>query len=198
MEFINNYKKFTLKRGENKMKKLSILFIMLAAILFMAGNVYAYNSYYNNFYVGLNGGVANTGASGYSKSGDTFNLTLGKNFNNNNVIIGVGALLGYTDNGSEYGFGIHSASYGAFLKGGYNFQGLMPFVKLGYIGYTFGVSASNSSYYIAAVSESGLLYGAGFEYLFNPNWGLTVQYLGAALSNSIRINNFTVGIDFNF
>lgn len=184
------------------MKKFSIFFIIFAAILFMAGNVYAYNSYYNNYYIGLNGGVADTsfGHGLSSKSGGTFNLTLGKDFNNNNIVIGVGALLGYADNGSysQYNFNVHSAYYGAFIKGGYNFQGLMPFVKIGYVGYSYVSSNSSNSNVYGVSSKGGLLYGAGVEYMFNPTWGVTVQYLGASLSSSIRENNYLVGIDLNF
>jgi hypothetical protein len=202
------------------MKKMYVFIVavMFAAVLSFAGKVYAFSPYYNNYYVSLNGGIADTSPSGLSStSGGTYNLTLGKNYNFNNIVIGAGALLGYADNGSytynNYdGYGdnvkesLSSAYYGVFVKGGYAFNNIMPFVKLGYIGYSFNDSTSYSGpygnyyggYSSSIGSESGLLYGAGIEYMINPSWGVTAQYFGAALSGSDKINNFTVGIDFNF
>ncbi len=202
-----------------KFKKLSVFLVMLAAAaIFMAGagKVYA-SSYYNDYYVSLNGGLAETSPSGVSsKSGGTFNLSFGKNYNLNNVVIGGGAILGYASNGSYTvdnfdGYGdnakvsAHSTYYGIFVKGGYDYNNIMPFVKLGYIGYTFSSSVSYSgpysnqyaSYSAPLSSKGGLLYGAGVEYMFNPNWGVTAQYFGVSLSGG-KINNFTVGIDLNF
>jgi len=200
------------------MRKLSVFLIMLAAVIFMAGRVYAYNPYYNNFYVSLNGGLAETSPSGLSsKSGGTYNLTFGKNYNINNIVIGGGAVLGYASNGSYTvdnfdGYGdnatasVDSVYYGIFIKGGYDYDNIMPFVKLGYVGYSFGATYSYSgpygnyydTYSTPLTSEGGLLYGAGVEYMFNPNWGVTAQYFGTSLSGGDKVNNFTLGVDFNF
>lgn len=202
------------------MKKMYVFIIavLFAAVLSVAGKAFAFSPYYNNYYVSLNGGIADTSPSGLSStSGGTYNITLGKNYNFNNVVIGAGALLGYADNGSYtynnydgYGYNVKeslsSAYYGVFVKGGYAFNNIMPFVKLGYIGYSFDYSTSYSGLYGNSYSgytspigsEGGLLYGAGIEYMINPSWGVTAQYFGAALSGSDNINNFTVGIDFNF
>jgi hypothetical protein len=201
------------------MRKLSVFLIMLAAVIFMAGRVYAYNPpYYNNYYVSLNGGLAETSPSGLSsKSGGTYNFTFGKNYNINNIVIGGGAVLGYASNGSYTvdnfdGYGdnatasVDSVYYGIFIKGGYDYDNIMPFVKLGYVGYAFGATSSYSgpygndyaSYSTPLASEGGLLYGAGVEYMFNPNWGVTAQYFGTSLSGGDKVNNFTLGVDFNF
>ena len=202
-----------------KFKKLSFFLVMLAAVAFFAtGAVKVYASSYSNFndyYISLNGGLTNISSSGLS-SGGTYNLSFGKNFNlNRRFVIGSGAMLGYSSNGSytvnNYdGYGdnaktsIDSVYYGVFVKGGYDYKNIMPFVKLGYIGYSFGASYSYSgpsnsyaTYSTPITSEGGLLYGAGVEYLITPNWGVTVQYFGASLSVD-KVNNFTLGVDFNF
>ncbi|MHB1644893.1 MAG: hypothetical protein EVG15_00805 [Candidatus Acididesulfobacter diazotrophicus] len=197
---------------------LSVLTLFFALAAFSVKTAFASNLYYNNYYLGLNGGLASTSLSGISsKSGGTYNLTFGKNFNINKMIIGGGVFLGYADNGS-YSYSnasasLHSAYYGIFLKGGYDYHNIMPFVKLGYIDYAFvgtsntgtycfdiegSTECSNASYVSNMSSEGGLLYGAGVEYMFNPNWGVTAQYFGGALSGSDKVNNFTIGIDFNF
>ncbi len=205
-----------------KFKKLSFFLVMLAAVAFFAtGAVRVYASSYSNFndyYMSLNGGLAETSSSGLSsESGGTYNLSFGKNFNLNRFVIGGGAMLGYSSNGSYTvnnfdGYGdnatasIDSVYYGVFVKGGYDYKNIMPFVKLGYIGYSFGASYSYSgpydSYYATystpITSEGGLLYGAGVEYLITPNWGVTAQYFGASLSGGDKVNNFTLGVDFNF
>ncbi|MHB8232497.1 MAG: outer membrane protein [bacterium] len=184
------------------MKKLTIFIIavMFGLVLFVSGKAYADNLYYNNYYVGVNGGVSETAPSGLSsKSGGTYNITLGKNVNMNNIVIGGGVLLGYANNGNYSGTSVNSVYYGAFVKGGYAFNNIMPFVKLGYIGTSFNASNGGGN-----STESGLLYGAGVEYMFNPTWGVTAQYLGTSLSNgsngfpNIRVNNYMIGLDFNF
>ncbi len=207
---------------ESKFKKLSVFLFMLAAIAFftaVAGRVYASSySNFNDYYVSLNGGLAETSPSGLSsKSGGTYNLSLGKNFNLNGFVIGGGAVLGYASDGSytvdNYdGYGdnatasVDSVYYGVFVKGGYAYKNIMPFVKLGYIGYSFGASYSYSGIYgnyyatysTPLTSEGGLLYGAGVEYLITPNWGITAQYFGTSLSGGDKVNSFTAGVDFNF
>ena len=212
-----------MKQMKVELKKLSILLIMFAAVaIFMAGAGRVYASSYSNFndyYISLNGGLAETSPSGLSsKSGGTYNLSFGKNFNLNRFVIGGGAMLGYSSNGSYTvdnfdGYGdnatasVDSVYYGVFVKGGYAYKNIMPFVKLGYVGYSFGATYSysgqyyslyNTSYSTPLTSEGGLLYGAGVEYLITPNWGVTAQYFGASLSGGDKVNNFTIGVDFNF
>ncbi|RZD16160.1 MAG: porin family protein [Candidatus Acididesulfobacter guangdongensis] len=197
---------------------VSISLLLFALFMFSAKSAFASNIYFNRYYVSLNGGIADTSISGISsKSGGTYNITLGKNFNMNKIVIGGGLLLGYADNGSySYSYGnasLHSAYYGIFLKGGYAYHNFMPFVKLGYIDYAFvgtsstgtqcfdieGDTECDDAQYVSSMSsEGGLMYGAGVEYLFNPAWGLTAQYFGGALSDSDKVNSFTIGIDYNF
>lgn len=205
-----------------KHARLSAFAVLIAVMLLLglsAGRVYASSySNYNDYYVSLNGGLAETSISGISsKSGGTYNIAIGKNFNMNKIIVGGGLLLGYADNGSYSYSGasasLHSMYYGIFLKGGYDYHNLMPFIKLGYVDYAFvGTSntgtqcfdiegdteCDNAQYVSSMSSEGGLLYGAGVEYLFNPSWGVTAQYFGGALSDSDKVNNFTIGIDYNF
>lgn len=205
-----------------KPAKLPVFAVLVAAMFLLgltAGKVYASSySNFNDYYVSLNGGLAETSPSGLSsKSGGTYNITLGKNFNMNKIIVGGGLLLGYADNGSYSYSGVsaslHSMYYGIFLKGGYDYHNFMPFVKLGYIDYAFvgtsntgtycfdiegNTECDNAQYVSSMSSEGGLLYGAGVEYLFNPSWGVTAQYFGGALSGSDKVNNFTIGIDYNF
>ncbi len=197
--------------------KIAALFVVAAIFTFTFANVSkanAYNLSYSKFYLALNGGIGNTSiGNGYSnKSSGTYNLTFGDNYHANNLVIGGGVLLGYADNGSysynnssvdvNYNFSVHSVYEGAFLKGGYDFNNLTPFVKLGYINYGFISSNNyngNSSYTYTSVSdEGGLLYGIGVKYSFTPNWGVTAQYMGASLSSSYRVNNYLIGIDYSF
>ena len=214
--------KMKLKTTKFKPAKLTAFAVLIAAVFLLglsAGKVYASsNSYFNDYYVSLNGGLAETSLSGLSsKSGGTYNITIGKNFNMNKIIVGGGLLLGYSDNGSYSYAGesasLHSAYYGIFLKGGYDYHDFMPFIKLGYIDYGFvGTSSTGTQcfdiegdtecddvqYVSSMSSEGGLMYGAGLEYLFNPRWGLTAQYFGGALSDSDKVNSFTIGINYNF
>ena len=185
--------------------KLSIFAVLIAAMFLLglsAGRVYASSYYFNDYYASLNGGLAETSPSGLSsKSGGTYNLSVGKNYNLNKFVIGGGAVLGYASNGSytvnTVSVSVDSAYYGAFVKGGYAYKNIMPFVKLGYIGYSFNASTSYDSS-VPLTSEGGLLYGAGVEYMFTPNWGVTAQYFGASLSGGDKVNSFTAGVDFNF
>jgi opacity protein-like surface antigen len=183
-------------------KKLNLLILtfLFAAVALFSAKAYAASPDFNSYYVGINGGFLQTAPSGFSsKSGGTYNLSLGKNFNINNAVLGGGVMLGYADNGSFEGVSINSVYYGAFVKGGYDINNFMPFVKLGYLGSSFNGSngAGNST-------ENGLLYGAGVEYMINTAWGVTAQYLGSSLSGgsngypNIRVNNYTIGVDFNF
>ena len=184
-----------------KKLNLLILTILFAAVMLFSAKAYAGGTDFNSYYVGINGGFLQTSPSGSSsKSGGTYNLSLGKDFNINNAVLGGGVMLGYADNGSfGGGVSLNSVYYGAFAKGGYDINNFMPFVKLGYIGTSFNGSngAGNST-------ESGLLYGAGVEYMINTVWGVTAQYLGSSLSGgsngypNIRVNNYTIGVDFNF
>ncbi len=205
--------------------KITVLFAIatIFAFAFTFANVSkanAYNLSYSKFYFALNGGIGNTHiGNGYSdKSSGTYNLTFGDNYhlingdNNNGIVLGGGVLLGYADNGSysyyngsvnaSYNFSVHSVYYGAFLKGGYDYDNFTPFVKLGYINYGFVSSNNyNGNYnynYYSVSDEGGFLYGAGVKYSFTPNWGVTVQYMGASLSSSYRINNYLIGIDYSF
>ncbi|MHB1680602.1 MAG: outer membrane protein [bacterium] len=198
--------------------KIAALLVVAAifAFAFTFANVSranAYNLSYSKFYLALNGGIGNTSiGNGYSnKSSGTYNLTFGDNYHSNNLVIGGGVLLGYADNGSYsynggvnayYNFSVHSVYEGAFLKGGYDFNNLTPFVKLGYINYGF-VSSNNYNgtynyHYYSVNDEGGLLYGIGVKYSFTPNWGVTAQYMGASLSSSYRVNNYLIGIDYSF
>jgi hypothetical protein len=197
----------------------AIIFVLAFTLtLISGGKAHAQGNYFNDYYVSLNGGVIQTSPSGLSSnSGGTINMSLGKNFNFGGLVIGGSANIGYASNGSwAYnnfdGYGdnetssLYSVYYSAAIKAGYAFKNVMPFVKLGYIGYTYDVSYSYSgpygNYYGASVSpvssEGGLLYGAGVEYMFNRNWGVTAQYFGTSLSGSDRTNNYTIGVDFNF
>lgn len=205
--------------------KIAALFVVAAIFTFAftfanVSKANAYNLSYSKFYLALNGGIGNTSiGNGYSnKSSGTYNLTFGDNYhlingnNNNGLVLGGGVLLGYADNGSysyydstlnaNYNFSVHSVYYGAFLKGGYDYDNFTPFVKLGYINYGFVASNNNNgtnnySYY-SVNNEGGLLWGIGVKYSFNPNWGITAQYMGAALSSSFRVNNYLIGIDYSF
>ena len=96
---------------KTKTKKQKINFILSAfavtlalafsAALLYGGKAYAKSNYFNSYYMSMNGGVAQTSLSGVSsKSGATFNMSLGKNFNFNNFVIGGEATLGYANNGS--------------------------------------------------------------------------------------------------
>ncbi|MHB1646784.1 MAG: hypothetical protein EVG15_00875 [Candidatus Acididesulfobacter diazotrophicus] len=211
---------------QKRTQKYSVSKIKIAALLVIAAiftfaftfanvsKANAYNLSYSKFYIALNGGIGNTHiGNGFSdKSGGTYNLTLGDNYhlingnNNNGVVLGGGVLLGYADNGNysynnnylslNYNFSVHSVYYGAFLKGGYDYDNFTPFVKLGYINYAF-VGGSNNNYYNVS-DEGGFLYGVGVKYSFTPNWGVTAQYMGAALSSSYRVNNYLIGIDYSF
>jgi hypothetical protein len=199
--------------------KIAALFVVAAIFTFAftfanVSKANAYNLSYSKFYLALNGGIANTSiGNGYSnKSSGTYNLTFGDNYhlingnNNNGLVLGGGVLLGYADNGSysyynsivnvNYNFSVHSVYYGAFLKGGYDYDNFTPFVKLGYINYAYAVSGNN--YYGVSGNEGGLLWGIGVKYSFTPNWGVTAQYMGAALSSSYRVNNYLIGIDYSF
>lgn len=196
----------------------AMLALVFSLTLLTAGKASAQGNYFNDYYISLNGGLIQTSPSGLSsKSGTSFNMSLGKNFNFNNVVIGLEGTLGYANNGSWTfdnfdGYGdnakstLHSVYYAAAIKAGYAFKNVMPFVKLGYIGYTYAVSYSYSgpygNFYLSYTSpisnEGGLLYGAGVEYMFNRNWGVTAQYFGASLSGSDKTNNYTLGVSFNF
>ncbi|MHB1661184.1 MAG: outer membrane protein [bacterium] len=182
------------------------------------GKAYADGPYFNDFYVSLNGGAVQTSPSGLSStSGGTVNLSLGKNYNLGGLVIGGVVNGGYASNGSYTysnfdGYGdnetasVYSVYYSAAVKAGYAINNFMPFVKLGYIGYsyteTYSYSGPYENYYLSSIapvsSEGGLMYGAGVEYLFNRTWGVTAQYFGASLSGGDRTNNYTIGIDFNF
>jgi hypothetical protein len=208
------------------MNKFSIILVVFAATFFIAGRACAYNyyshhyGYFDNYYFGLNAGVADTNPDGVpSISGGTFNLTYGKNYRNNfnDFVVGAGVILGYSSNGSYTidnfdGRGdnakayINSLYYGGFLKGGYAFDNIMPFIKLGIVGYSFGATCTYygpygdlyETYSTPLSTEGGLLYGIGVEYMLNRNWGVTAQYFGAALSGGDEVDNFTIGADFNF
>ncbi|MHB1755872.1 MAG: outer membrane protein [bacterium] len=198
---------------------IAALFVIAAILIFTfaianVSKANADNSSYSKFYFALNGGIGNThiGNGFPNKSSGTYNLTFGDNYHLNNFVIGGGVLLGYADNGSYsyndgsvnayYNFSVHSVYYGAFLKGGYDFNNITPFVKLGYINYGFVSSNNNNGYYNYSYynvsNEGGLLYGIGVKYSFNPNWGITAQYMGTSLSNSYRVNNYLIGIDYSF
>ena len=188
-----------------KNKKFIVFFTFIALEAFMAfkpGKANAYGLNYSKFYIAVNGGLGSTSlGSGFSsKSGGTYNFTLGDNYHMNNIVIGGGALLGYADNGSYSdngnSFNVHSVYYGAFVKGGYDYENFTPFVKVGYIGYSYSTSSNSSSYSIS--SEGGVLYGVGVKYSFTNNWGVTAQYMGASLSSSIRENNYLIGVDYSF
>jgi hypothetical protein len=192
-----------------KNKKFIGFFIFIALIAFIAvkpGKANAYGLNYSRFYVAVNGGLSSTslGSGLSSKSGGTYNITLGDNYHMNNIVIGGGALLGYADNGSYsgsydgsgYSFNVNSVYYGAFVKGGYDYDNFTPFVKVGYIGYSFTSSDNTAIYSIS--SEGGVLYGVGVKYSFTRNWGVTAQYMGASLSSSYRANNYLIGIDYSF
>ncbi len=215
-----------MRKTKTKKQKINFILTTFALMLALAfstallygGKAYAQSNYFNDYYVGINGGVVQTSPSGLSsKSGGTINMSLGKNFNFNNFVVGGEATLGYASNGSwTYnnfdGYGdnetssLYSIYYSAAVKAGYAAGNVMPFIKLGYIGYTYDVTYSYSgpygNFYESGVSpvssEGGLLYGAGIEYMFNRNWAVTAQYFGASLSGSDRTNNFTLGMDFNF
>lgn len=201
--------------------KIAALFVVAAMFIFAftianVSKANADNLSYSKFYFALNGGIGNTDiGNGFSnKSSGTYNLTFGDNYHLNNLVIGGGVLLGYADNGSYsydnntggvntyYNFSVHSVYYGAFLKAGYDFNNITPFVKLGYINYGFVSSNDNNGYYnynyYSVSNEGGLLYGIGVKYSFNPNWGITAQYMGASLSSSYKMNNYLIGIDYSF
>ncbi len=184
-----------------KNKKFIGFFIFIALVAFIAlkpGKANAYGLNYSKFYVAVNGGLSSTSLGGglSSKSGGTYNFTLGDNYHINNIVIGGGALLGYADNGSYSGFNVNSVYYGAFVKGGYDYENFTPFVKVGYIGYSYSTSNNTVSYSIS--SEGGVLYGIGVKYSFTRNWGVTAQYMGASLSSSYRENNYLIGVDYSF
>ena len=197
--------------------------VIVFAFLFSLGGAvhvvkaYAGSPYFNDFYVSLNGGAVQTTSSGLSLSGGTVNLSLGKNYNFGGLVIGGVVNGGYASNGSYTydnfdGYGdnetasVYSVYYSAAVKAGYAINNFMPFVKLGYIGYsyteTYSYSGPYGDYYLSSVSpvssEGGLMYGAGVEYLFNRTWGITAQYLGASLSGGDTTNSYTIGIDYNF
>jgi hypothetical protein len=189
-----------------KNKKFIGLFILIALFTLVTlkpSRANAYGLNYSKFYVGINGGIASTSlGNGLStKSRGTYNLTIGDNYHMNNVVIGGGALLGYASDGSYsgsgYSFNVNSVYYGAFVKGGYNYENFTPFVKVGYIGYSYSIS-NNNNYSYSIGSEGGVLYGVGVKYSFTSNWGVTAQYMGASLSSSYKENNYLIGIDYSF
>ena len=205
-----------------KTKLVTFIIIFTAMLLTYGATAYAQNTYFNSYYVSINGGLTQTTPNGVSsKTGDTINMSVGKNFNFNNLVIGGEATLGYGYNGNWTlnnvdGYGdnlsssIHSYYYALALKGGYAMQNIMPFIKLGYISYTYNGNLNYSGQYSnylndnlthsLSVNGSGLLYGVGIEYMINQNWGITAQYLGSSLSGSGKghNNNYTVGLSYNF
>ena len=211
------------------MKIKLLTFIIMFTVVCLMGffgikTAYAQkNTYFNSYYVGINGGIAQATPNGLSStSGGTINLSIGKNFNLNNFIIGGEAMLGYANNGSwtdnnfdEYGdnaiLSVHSWYYAVALKAGYAIKNIMPFIKLGYIEYKYNGNISYSGqyssyyYYLNAptsifINANGLLYGIGLEYMINKNWGLTAQYFGTLLnaSGEVHMNNYTIGLSYNF
>jgi hypothetical protein len=200
-----------------KNKKFIGLFIFVALIAFIAikpGKANAYGLNYSKFYVAVNGGLGSTSlGSGYStKSRGTYNISLGDNYHLNKIVVGGGVSLGYADDGSfdnnyygnAYSISVDSVYYAAFVKGGYDYHNITPFVKLGYIDYAYTTSYSyaepqyNYSGVSGVSSEGGILYGVGVKYAFTPNWGVTAQYMGASLSSSITVNNYLIGVDYSF
>jgi opacity protein-like surface antigen len=185
----------------NKKSIFLILLVLFSAVVLFSGKSYAYGSNFNSFYVGINGGFLQTGPSGLSsKTGGTYNISAGKDVNINNLILGGGVMLGYSDNGTWSGESMNSVYYGAFVKGGYDLNNnLMPFIKVGYIGDSF-----NGSHGLGNSTENGVLYGAGVKYMINRPWGVTVQYVGSSLSGggnnypNIRINSYMIGVDYSF
>ena len=204
-----------------KTKLVTFIIIFTAMLLTYGATAYAQNTYFNSYYVSINGGLAQTTPNGTSsKTGNTVNISVGKNFNFNNWIIGGEATLGYTNNGNwtynnidgyndNATLSIHSWYYTAALKAGYAINNIMPFIKLGYIHYTYNgnisYSGQYSSYYTNApttmsTNGSGLLYGIGLEYMINQNWGITAQYFTTLLNASGKVynKNYTVGLSYNF
>lgn len=185
----------------NKKLNFLILLMLFSAVVLFSSKSYAYGSNFNSYYVGINGGFLQTSPSGLSsKTGGTYNISLGKDVNINKLILGGGVMLGYSDNGSWSSESLHSVYYGAFVKGGYDLNdNFMPFVKVGYIGDSF-----NGSNGLGNSTENGVLYGAGVKYMINNLWGVTAQYVGASLSGgsnnypNIRINSYMIGVDYSF
>lgn len=203
----------------------AILVLAFSIMLLYSGKAYAQNNYFNNYYASVNGGMTLITPGGVtlitptefsSKSGGTANISLGKNYNFNNYIIGDEVSLGYENSHSWTvnnfdGYGdnttltLHSIYYIAAIKAGYAMNNIMPFVKLGYIGDEYNASASFSGPYsnlYGSMShnsyEGGLLYGIGVEYMLNQNWGMQAQYSNALLAGKDRMENFTLGISYNF
>ncbi len=196
---------------------------LVFSFMFLTAKAYAGTKYFNSYYLSINaGGVQIKPENLKGLSVGTLNLSFGKNFNINKFVIGGEVTLGDTgsttwifENFDGYGDKLKGALtknyyFIAAIKAGYAFKNIMPFVKLGYIDHSDHTILSVSgpySYDYSPISKNetrhGMMYGAGIEYMFNRTWGISAQYFGASLSGGtyhekIKINSYTIGVDYNF
>lgn len=216
---------FTFKSRNYYLKILTLSLVLFlfsfSVALFSAGNAYAKQDYFNDMYLSINGGITQTHLDVSSlgtipnRSGSTINAAFGVNidlsrYGLTNFIVGdeiFGGYANYSSYSINSGNGVINADTRAWygggdLKAGYAISHvIMPFLKGGYIGYSYNWSfkgPGSSGISVPFTSRAGWLYGGGVEYNLYKNWGVTLQYLGTILRGGSRTNNYTLGVDYAF
>jgi OmpA-OmpF porin, OOP family len=198
---------------EDWMMKKSILAVAVSLAVLAAGNASA--SDFAGSYVGGKLGVDRSSVNGAtvtfqnavsavdsnSKTGTTFGLEGGHNWDKGNFVLGVDGFVDSnrrsTHNGTvnllpvNNNFG--STVYGIDGKLGMPKGAWMPFVKLGY--------AKASANGDVTGSANGLHAGIGAEYKFSPKMSVVGEFRTHTGKNSdarLRNHNFTVGLNYYF
>lgn len=177
---------------------------------------------WTGFYVGAMGGYAEENSSGVGQlSGGFAGGTVGYNWQNGNLVLGLEADGAWADVGATLGIaGLASVDYTIRSMGtvrgriGYAFDQVLVYGTGGYAwsdnrltATALGVSISDSQFH------SGWTVGAGVEVMFAPKWSVKAEYLyrsfegqtyfagiappGVA-TGTINLNSVQVGVNYHF